>query len=127
MKLSFPEGTTFYVKVFGAPPPPFGYGRLSKKEREINDWLLKHGFNPLPVSNFDVGESPSEVAPRLKGSSAGDETYGAKDETIGSVRPTQGETTTTPRSPVRPREAKLSKQSVRRKVKQRRHPRSSKR
>jgi hypothetical protein len=59
-----------YQRVYGAPPPPFGTGRMSKEEREINDWLVKHNFNPLPMSSFDVGESPSEVARRLKSSSS---------------------------------------------------------
>ena len=59
-----------YEKVFGAPPPPFGTGRMSKQEQEINASLVKRGFNPLPMRNYDVGESPSEVARRLKADSS---------------------------------------------------------
>jgi len=59
-----------YEKVFGAPPPPFGTGRMSKQEQEINAWLIKRGFNSLPMRNYDVEESPSEVARRLKADSS---------------------------------------------------------
>jgi hypothetical protein len=89
---------------------------MSKKEREINDWLVKHGFNPLPMSDYGLGESPSEVVRRLKGSS--------KDETTAAVHPPQDETFD---KSVRPHEAKPKQPTVRRKAKLSPQPRSSKR
>jgi hypothetical protein len=122
-----PRAPATLHNVFGAPPPPFGTGRMSKKEREINDWLVKNGFNPLPQSNYNVGESPNEVARRLKGSSK-DETPSTTGSSAGDETPTKtpkDETTIT--SPVRPREAKPPEPRVRRKVKQKGRSSSSKR
>lgn len=39
---------------------PRGNGRMTPKEHEINEWLLERGFNPLPMSDPDIGRSITE-------------------------------------------------------------------